>query len=55
MHTIVVLIDDIGINATHFGAMEKAEAVQKMIDDGITQSEEWAEKVYDICVEKLKA
>lgn len=54
MGQVIILVNDIGVNASHYGSMEKDEAVKKMIDDGISKDKKWAAKVYDLCIEGLK-
>lgn len=49
-----IKIDGISVNAKHFGAMPKKEAVAKMIADGFVPGEtekdksDWASKAYDL-------
>jgi hypothetical protein len=48
--TVIVVIDGIGLNATHFAAFGEEIAVKKMIADGITKNEKWAANAYKLAV-----
>lgn len=56
---MIVLVDGIGINAPHFTAMKKSEAVKRMIEDGfvpgttVKEKEEWAANAYDSLVNEV--
>jgi hypothetical protein len=47
-------VDGVNINTEHFGPMTKAEATQRMLDDGMClgkddkAKKEWASKAYDL-------
>ncbi len=53
----IVRVDKISLNATHFAAMSKPEAIRAMKIDGILsahkKNEDWAEKAYELCVEAV--
>lgn len=51
MKTVIVKVDGIGLNATHFSAMNEAEAVKAMVADGITKDEVWARNSYKLMKE----
>lgn len=50
-----VVLDDVGINASHYGAMEQEEAVNRIIKDGAAvgnnddEKRAWAQRAYDLC------
>lgn len=47
---INVKVDGIGLNARHFAAMKKEDAVNAMEADGISNKPAWSAKAYDVCV-----
>lgn len=51
---IIVKVDGKNLNAAHFAAMEKKDAVNAILADGISKDKAWAGKAYDACVKAVK-
>ncbi|CAL7961488.1 hypothetical protein GAMM_230007 [Gammaproteobacteria bacterium] len=47
---VTAVVDGIGLNARHFAAKKKDEAVKAMETDGISNDANWSAKAYDTCV-----
>jgi len=52
---IHLLVDGFNLNATHYGSMEKSEAVEKMKEDGFAEDKGLSDDWYGKAWEKLAA
>lgn len=50
---INVKVDGVSLNATHFAAMKKEDAVSAMEADGISKQPAWSGKAYGVCVKAV--